>query len=358
MKQLHTFSQTFNSDLAVFIEERMQFCTALTKDPVFLVALEQTKQLILGAGKRIRPYNAHMGFCVGKNSMDSTEQKDVIKNYHLAIELFHVFCLIHDDIIDKSMLRRGLPTIHAAIYEKYTKEKRVGDVYHAATSHAILMGDIVFSWIMALLQPSQISEAQKKAAEYFNTMVHEVNIGQMIDLDITTLEHVSKEKIYEKMKMKTAFYTFVRPLHIGYALAGGTDTQTIQDLSVFGNHLGIAFQIQDDILDVYATKKESGKVLCKDLQEGQHTLLTQYVHEQGSEEQKNMLEGLFRKEVQDEDIHTVQEFFTKTGAYDYVTNCLEEEMEKAKACVLGMDTEQDVKNELLMLADFVVKRRA
>jgi len=357
MKQLHTFSQTFNSDLAAFIEERMQFCTSLTKDPIFLVAIEQTKQLILGAGKRIRPYNAHMGFCVGKGGMDNARYTEAVKNYLLAIELFHVFCLIHDDIIDKSVLRRGVPTIHAVIYEKYTKEKRVGDMYHAATSHAILMGDIVFSWIMMLLQPSQISEPQKHAVEYFNTMVHEVNIGQMIDLDITTLENVTKEKIYEKMKMKTAFYTFVRPLHIGYALAGGKDTKTIQDLSVFGNHLGIAFQIQDDILDVYATKKESGKVLCKDLQEGQHTLLTQYINEQGSEEQKNMLEGLFRKEVQDEDIHVVQEFFTKTGAYDYAASCLEEEMEKAKTCVREMEVGQEVKNELLVLADFVVKRK-
>ena len=356
MEQLHAFSAEFNTYLEDYIEKKTHSCASLTKDSVFLLALEQVRRLILGAGKRIRPYNAYMGFCVGNGRTDNIRQIDSIKNHLLAIELFHVFCLIHDDIIDKSLLRRGLPTIHAVIYEKYAKEKRIGDIYHAANSHAILMGDVVFSWIMELLQPNQISEAQKKAAAYFNTMIHEVHIGQMIDLDITTMEQVTTEKIYEKMKMKTAFYTFVRPLQIGYALAGGKDEKTIHALSVFGNHLGIAFQIQDDMLDVYATKIESGKVLCKDVQEGQHTLLTQCIYEQGSQEQISRLKEFFRKEITDEDIPSIQEFFRKTGAYDYTISCLDEEMEKAKACVLRMDVGQEIQDELLVLADFVVKR--
>ncbi|MBH41903.1 MAG: hypothetical protein CL685_04280 [Candidatus Magasanikbacteria bacterium] len=356
MQQLHAFSVEFNTYLEDYIEKKIHSCASLTKDPVFLLALEQTKQLILSSGKRIRPYNVYVGFCVGGDSMNNIRQIDTIKNYLLAIELFHVFCLIHDDIIDNSLLRRGLPTIHALIYKKYLKEGRAGNIHSAANSHAILMGDVVFSWIMELLQPDQISEPQKKAVEYFHTMIHEVHIGQMIDLDITTMEQVTNEKIYEKMKMKTAFYTFVRPLQIGYVLAGGENKKTIDALSMFGNHLGLAFQIQDDMLDIYAKKIESGKVLCKDIQEGQHTLLTQYIYEHGSQEEIVRLKEFFRKEIIDEDISCIQEFFRKTGAYDYTASCLDEEMEKAKTCALAMSVAQEIQNELLLLADFVVKR--
>ena len=199
MEQLHAFSAEFNTYLEDYIEKKTHSCASLTKDSVFLLALEQVRRLILGAGKRIRPYNAYMGFCVGNGRTDNIRQIDSIKNHLLAIELFHVFCLIHDDIIDKSLLRRGLPTIHAVIYEKYAKEKRMGDIYHAANSHAILMGDVVFSWIMELLQPNQISEAQKKAVEEnkFKFPQYATNHTEKLCKDKWTKRGVLNDRMFE-----------------------------------------------------------------------------------------------------------------------------------------------------------------
>ena len=356
MKHLYTFAEKFNEDLGSFVDQKGRDCLVLSQDPVFVLALEQVKKILLGGGKRIRPYNVYMGFSIGQQVSGDIVYSDPVKNYLLAIEVFHVFCLVHDDIIDKSMLRRNLPTVHAKIYQYYQETGRVGDIHHAAVSHGILMGDIMFSWVMMLIESGEFSDSQQRARTHFHEMIQEVQIGQMVDLDITTLAKVSSERIYEKMKMKTALYTFVRPLQIGYALAGGSDPRLRDVLRVFGTHLGIAFQIQDDILDIYGKKSVGGKQLCRDLQEGQHTLLTQYVYEHGSDKEQRELASFFRSEIGDEDVSCVQEFFQKVGAYDAVLALMAEEVEKAKTCIGKMGLGDEMMDHLVSLVEFVVER--
>lgn len=203
-------------------------------------------------GKRIRPYVAFLGY--GKNRLDKK-----ILNQLLGIEMLHLFALIHDDIMDKSMTRHGVKTLNA-------KEKDVD----LGNNYAILMGDLVFAWSQELFIKDNDN---KKSLEIFQKLIEEVIVGQTIDVEMSQRLDWTKEEIFEKKLLKTARYTFRRPAEIGLVLAN-KDTKKYTKIC---ENLGIIFQIDDDLLDINGDSKKLKKKTFQDIESKQATIISYYL---------------------------------------------------------------------------------
>lgn len=181
-------------------------------------------------GKRLRPYLVYLGYGDGESGLGET-----LLDTCIGIELFHTFALIHDDISDQDPMRRGVPTVHEFARLLSGGNARVGD------SLGMLVGDLVFSWAQERLLQSDIRG-------YVERMIDEVTIGQIIDVGLVAMESVSEEDLDAMIELKSARYSFVRPLQIGAALRGISPLEE-QFFLRFGSALGTAFQLQDDYFD-------------------------------------------------------------------------------------------------------------
>ncbi|MDA0208243.1 MAG: polyprenyl synthetase family protein [bacterium] len=318
------FIAWFNPRLQAFVEERIEKLQSAVKDDV-LASLVSHVSKLTNEGKRIRPFIAYLAAEETRN-----EQYAQYINIFAAIELFHVFGLIHDDIIDRGALRRGIPTLHVEAEARMKQEGRVGDISHMAHAQALLLGDLVHGWVIELFHELRgKNEATVRAAEYeLQAMTREVVAGQMIDVDLMTKERGTMELIEQKMELKTASYTFTRPMRMGFAIAGGTEDQ-LAFADTFGKELGLGFQIQDDYLDLFGDPNKTGKVNFSDLEVGQHTYFTQYIFDHGSVEHIRALEAVFRKKI-DLPAQDVQRLFEESGAKDAGLKRIEQHMQEAR----------------------------
>ena len=273
MEDLLTFKKQFDILLKNYLNIKIKQISKFTKDPHLLDYIGYLKNNSLHGGKRIRPYLAYLAY----QTFSDEENKNVMKLL-VFLEIFHSFCLIHDDIIDKGNLRHGIPTSQAYIYSRLKEENRIGDLKHVSNSQAMLLGDILFSWAQELLNLSDDfnSKIMQKVKIYFYEMVDEVVVGQMIDADIVTRKNVSKKLIDNKTRLKTAGYSFIKPLLIGAALSGNLNRNFETFCKEFGLTMGIAFQTQDDLLDITSSDQKLGKTSSLDKTQNQHTYFTYF----------------------------------------------------------------------------------
>lgn len=273
MNDLNLFKHEFDIYLKEYLDKKIEIIKNYTKDTSVIDYINYAKKIILTDGKRIRPYIAYLIY----KSLGGKEDKKVL-NFLVALEIFHSFCLIHDDIMDNSKLRHGTITSHIYIAGKLKKGKGNGNLSKTGESQAILLGDITFSWSQEIINLNNDFDEKilQKVRKYFYEMAEEVIVGQMIDVDITTRNKVSKELIDEKTRLKTAGYSFIKPLLIGSALSG-KDNKNIQNFcKEFGLAMGIAFQTQDDLLDITSSNSKLGKTTSLDKSQNQHTYFTYF----------------------------------------------------------------------------------
>jgi len=288
MNDIEIFKQKFDIYLKNYLDKKTQYLTNYTKDQDILDYCFYAKKITLAGGKRIRPYIAYLMY----ESFGGKEVEKALKVL-VSLEVFHSFCLIHDDIIDRGTLRHGLPTLHIYIAKRLKKEKRYGDLDHIGTSQAMLVGDIFLSWSQENLNLNKdfAPNIMNRVKIIFYQMLHEVAIGQMIDVDITTRNKVAKTLIDEKIRLKTAGYSFIKPLQIGMTLTGEKLSKIDKFCEEFGLSLGTAFQTQDDLLDITSTEKELSKTVLSDVATHQHTYITQL----GIKKAKEIMENNFKK---------------------------------------------------------------
>ncbi|MFN8305152.1 MAG: polyprenyl synthetase family protein [Ferruginibacter sp.] len=215
-------------------------------------------QYILGiGGKRIRPVCVLMG-----NQLFDEIGVDA---YHAAsaIELFHNFSLIHDDIMDKAPVRRGMATVHT----KYGE------------STAILAGDVMFVKAYENLNKIQPASLQK-VLHLFNITASQVCEGQQLDMDFEQREMVSFDEYLEMITLKTSVLV-AASLQLG-AILGGAGEANQKHLYEFGKNLGIAFQVQDDYLDAFGNPDKFGKKVGGDILANKKTFLMIHAFETAS----------------------------------------------------------------------------
>ena len=199
-------------------------------------------------GKRVRPILTLIG-----NQLYSGKYDEAL-NHAMAVEMFHNFTLVHDDVMDSADVRRKLPTVH----KKWT------------SNIALLSGDGMLVLAYQLLQKSS-PETFSRTAEIFSNTALEVCEGQQLDMDFADIDHVSMKEYLGMIRQKTAVL-LSGSLQIG-AIVGGAEDLELVILSEFAESLGLAFQVKDDYLDAFGGA-EFGKVQGGDIREGKRTWLT------------------------------------------------------------------------------------
>ena len=242
---------------------------AAKKDPATAESLEYVKRFALAGGKRLRAALLYYGYIAGGGT-DLVRARRV----SISIELVHLFLLIHDDVMDRDALRHGMPTVHEyyeAIARKHFPDM---DARHFGQSMALVMGDMVGAiGNQALYDSGFAAERVIRALSLLQSIVSLTVIGQSQDFWIEYAQEATEAAILKMYENKTARYTIEGPLHLGYILAGGEDESVREALSRYALPLGIAFQIQDDVLGVFGDAEKIGKPVASDLVEGKLTLL-------------------------------------------------------------------------------------
>ena len=267
-------------------------------------------------GKLIRGFLIAFGYKMLKDNIDYSYKLS------LAYEIFQTSILIHDDIIDNDNLRRGKDTIHYANYKKYKSLNEI-DGKKTSESIAICIGDYGFFKVNEILLENYREDKNfSQLFKFYNDIVLKTVEGELIDV-VLSFEGKYKaiqnleENIMLVYKLKTAFYTIIGPLSLGLIL-GGIDGTKLAEIQKFGEKVGIAFQIQDDILGIYS---DMGKVIGSDIKEFKQTILYSYIIQ--NEKYKNELMKYYGKEnITDKEINETRKIFKDSGAYDYAKNMM------------------------------------
>ena len=233
------------------------------------ILYEGIKDFTLRKGKRIRPLLlilSYKGYKRGKKTISRN-----LYNASTCIELLHNFMLIHDDIIDRSDLRRGKPTLHRLL----GKAVKTADQEKLGYDLSIVAGDIVYALaIDAFLAINEDPVRKEQALKHFIKTAAFTAMGEFIDIvhGVERIDRITEKDVFLNYTLKTAKYTFECPLVIGAILADAPK-KDIKKLSQFGIMVGQAFQIQDDILGVFGSEQSIGKSILSDIAESKKTLL-------------------------------------------------------------------------------------
>jgi len=194
------------------------------------------------------------------------------------MEMLHTFALLQDDVMDRSATRRGRPTAHAVFADSAPlhRRARAHDREWFGASAAVLASDLAFVWADELLDTASLpADALARARAIFGTLRTEVVCGQFLDLAATSDPGSPQAEVDVRRValLKSARYTVTRPLLLGAALAPGPDERLACVLRRYGDALGRAFQMRDDVLGLFGDPAVTGKSACDDLREGKRTLL-------------------------------------------------------------------------------------
>jgi geranylgeranyl diphosphate synthase type I len=169
-------------------------------------------------------------------------------------------------------------------------------------------------------------------------------------------EGKNEEDILTIFRLKTAHYTIIGPLQLG-AVLGGASNLLLTDIGKISETLGIAFQIQDDILGVFGDEKTLGKSVTSDIEEGKNTLLIVKALENANPEQKKILERYYGKgKIGEPELEQIKKVFVDTGALEYSQTRAKKMIEEAKRVIAKMEIESKYQDLLTQMADFLVER--
>ena len=281
-------------------------------------------------GKRIRPVICLMG-----NELFDNINPDTY-SVATAIELFHNFTLIHDDIMDAAPLRRGIETVHSKFGE----------------STALLSGDVMM--IKAYEYINKIKPVYiNRILSLFNKTAREVCEGQQLDMDFEKQESVLMSDYIHMITLKTSVL-LAASLELG-AILGGASEFNCRHLYEFGKHLGIAFQIQDDYLDAFGDPEKFGKNIGGDIRQNKKTFLLLYALEVASASQKEELKRLLASTDEDK-VEKVLQIFKDCKVGDWVKQLKQKYLETALQHLEDIAVISIRKKPLIELAEILIQR--
>ena len=288
------------------------------------------KYALFQKGKRIRPI-----FLIFSCEALGGSLRDCF-DAAIAIEVLHNFTLVHDDIMDDDRIRRGSKTIHA----KWDKNV------------AILCGDGLIALAYSSLLKSNKKHI-KRITSIFSDGIVKVCEGQSLDKDFEVVENVSMKEYIHMIKMKTGVLMSISS-EIGAILGGGSEKQ-ISDLMLYGMNIGIAFQIQDDLLDIISDRKTLGKQPGSDLVQGKKTYPLILLNQKTDNKEKYYLKKIVKKiKIEKDDIFFIKKLLNKYEIISYVKKEVNKRIKKSTGYLknLGNNTEN-----LFRLAEIIEERK-
>ncbi len=237
----------------------------LNQHPALATCWPCLSEFLLTPGKRLRP-NLFLGSYHALAELDAPADESIFK-VAAALEIFHTFALIHDDVIDRSNSRRGKPTLHCCL------QKRLGYSEEQASHLAIIIGDILFGYAIECFLDSALPAGRARdALLHFTLTAQDTGIGEASEIvqTLRSLDDVTEAEIRQTYGLKTARYTIECPLVCG-AILGGASPEVIRTLKRFSHSLGMAYQIENDLHEI-DTLEDGSAELAYDLQSGVKTL--------------------------------------------------------------------------------------
>ena len=290
---------------------------------------EPIEYTLAAGGKRVRPQLAMIA-----SQMFGGKDEEVLPAA-LALEVFHNFTLLHDDVMDKADVRRGRPTVHVKWNE----------------NTAILSGDQMVIEAYKLLSGVP-ADKLPKVLQLFNKMATEICEGQQYDVDFESQEHVTIEEYLKMIRLKTSVL-LANALQTGAYIAGADD-QAQETLYQFGINIGLAFQIQDDILDVWGDPKTFGKAVGGDISCNKKT----FVYLEAKRRGGDRLEEWYSQVLEDntEKIAAVKEIFEQLEVRAVCEKVVEDYTQKALA-LLDQLPQNEATEQLRQLANKLTTRK-
>ena len=285
-------------------------------------------------GKYIRAFLISLGYHIASKTED-----DYYIPLATAYETFQTSILVHDDIIDKANMRRGkktIPTQYIDKFNKYDKQDEDFDTIkvETANSMAICAGDIGFFLTTKIIVDNYAkNDNLDKILSLYNDVLINTGKGEVIDVLLPFVDKysskykVKESDVYDIYRLKTAWYTIIGPFSLGLLL-GGMNSKTLNNIRKVFEPIGIAFQIKDDILGIYANEKNLGKN-NSDIKENKQTILYSYVINK-TDYKEDLLKYYGKSELSAEDINKVKEIFEKSGALEYATKKMDSLFEEGR----------------------------
>jgi geranylgeranyl diphosphate synthase, type I len=304
-------------------------------DPGLHAPLASLRRLVMAGGKRLRPAFCYWAF----HGAGGDPGDPRVIGAGAALEMLHTSALIHDDIIDCSLQRRGQEVIHAEFARHHQVAGWPGDSRRFGEGVGILVGDLALVYSDMLL-----AGVPPEASAVFDELRLEVNIGQYLDLMGTVGRDATEASARRIGRYKSAKYTIERPLHLGAAIADPAGFSRLAGpLSDYGLPLGDAFQLKDDVLGAFGDPAVTGKPSGGDIREGKPTLLYALARQRATGSLSRLMGKRFgAADLSDTEVAAIQSAFENTGARAEVEATIEalvaEALEAAERLPLGEES--------------------
>jgi geranylgeranyl diphosphate synthase type I len=321
-------------------------------EPVAAVA-QALHDFLVDGGKRLRPAFCYWGWR-GAGGAPGTE----IVRAATSLELLQACALIHDDLMDGSDTRRGLPAVHRRFATLHAGSEWRGSPESFGAAAAILLGDLCLAWSDELFGGCGLPPASvRRGKAVFDLMRTELMAGQYLDVLEQAVGGGSVERSRRVIRFKSAKYTIERPLHVGAALAGAGD-EVFAAYSAYGLPLGEAFQLRDDVLGVFGDPAETGKPAGDDLREGKRTVLVAATLERADERQAETVRLLLGDpELDAAGVDRLRQVISETGALAQVESMIERLTAECLAALAAAPVTEPARAVLTDLAAAATARR-
>jgi geranylgeranyl diphosphate synthase type I len=281
---------------------------------------------VLGGGKRVRAKFVMLGYrAAGGLDVHVAAQAGA------AVELVHAYALLHDDVMDRSDTRRGRPSFHRVLEQCHRASASAGDSHWFGMSAAVLAGDLVAAWADDLVADLPVDAATlRRGRRVFAALRREAAAGQYLDL----CGPDGADGWRRIALLKSARYSVTRPLLFGAALAGPTDERLTAALEAYGDHLGVAYQLRDDVLGMFGDTAEMGKSNLDDVRQGKRTLLVSTAELLGGAERRAELAAALGDPAATPDtVDRVRQIIASSGALAHVEDVIVAERDAAICAV-------------------------
>lgn len=351
--ELQAFKARLDPKIGAYFDKAI--AEADKEDKLVADAIKYSRKLVLSGGKRLRAAFMYYGY-IGAGGAE--EEK--ILEASMSIELIHSFLLVHDDIIDRDDMRHGVTTLHrhyANVGKTFFPEK---DTEHFGNAMAIIVGDMLSAFGNDIIFSSDfVPERKFLALSKLQDIVSFTVIGQARDIYTEYQGEASEQEILSMYKNKTSKYTVEGPLHLG-ALLAGAEEKLLNELSDYAIPLGIAFQIQDDILGIFGNSERLGKPTGSDIQEGKITLLVSRALRDGTKEQKKRIKEILARgdKLAEQEIKEFRELIEATGAKEGAKQLATQYIEEGKKALEAVREKLDARayDFLSSIAEYMMKR--
>jgi len=344
-----SYLEEVDAELRAFVLARREQMARLAPEPVVLI--DELSRTLAAGGKRLRPLFCYWGYRAGGGAATKG-----IARVGAALELLHTFAVIHDDVMDRSHLRRGEPTS----YRRLAAEPEASEAQDPfGRSAAILAGDLAQAladelFVSSGFPPPRLLEAFR----HFNEMRTQAVAGEFLDLLLARRGHGDETEARRVASLKSASYTVVGPLLVGGSLAAA-EPSVVEALSEYGWALGEAFQLRDDVLGTFGDPAVTGKDRDTDIREGKQTALVAKARRLGGEGPSGaVLDRLGRPDLSADEIEGIRRAIRESGAVAETVGLIDSLAAKAVAALDDAPIAPEVASALRSLADLVALRNA